>query len=242
MDKGDMDTKDRLIIALDVDTQEKALALVDKLKDEVRFFKIGFELFSSCGPSIVKEIAKKGVRIFLDLKFHDIPNTVSKAAVSATRLGVYMFNVHSLGGYEMMKKTAAAVKAEAEALKIERPRILAVTVLTSMDENELKKVGISDNMNSEVLRLASLAKSAGLDGVVASPSEARIIRESLGRDFLIVTPGVRPSWAQAGDQKRVATPQEAVENGADYIVAGRPVTEAKDPAAAAKKILEAITT
>lgn len=237
-----MEPRDRLIVALDVDTQEKALALVDKLKGEVRFFKIGFELFSSCGPSIVKEIAKKGVRIFLDLKFHDIPNTVSKAAVSATRLGVYMFNVHSLGGYEMMKKTAAAVKAEAEALNIERPRILAVTVLTSMDENELKKVGINDNMNSEVLRLASLAKSAGLDGVVASPSEARIIRESLGRDFLIVTPGVRPSWAQAGDQKRVATPQEAVENGADYIVAGRPVTEAKDPAAAAKKIREAITT
>jgi orotidine-5'-phosphate decarboxylase len=234
-----MDPKDRLIIALDVDTGEKALALVDKLKSDIRIFKVGFELFSSCGPSIVKEIAKKGARVFLDLKFHDIPNTVSKAAVSVTRLGVFMFNVHGLGGYDMMKKTADAVKAEAEALKIEKPKVLAVTVLTSMDENELKKVGISDTMNSEVLRLANLAKSAGLDGVVASPSEARLIRQSLGEDFIIVTPGIRPSWAE-DDQKRIATPQEAIANGANYIVAGRPVTEAKDPVAAAKKILEAI--
>ena len=236
-----MEPKDRLIVALDVDTAEKAVCLAEKLKNDVKFFKIGFELFSSCGPSIVREIAKFGGRIFLDLKFHDIPNTVSKAALSVTKLGVFMFNVHGLGGYDMMKKTADAVRVEAEKLKIEPPKILAVTILTSMDENALKKVGINDTMNQEVLRLAQLAKSAGLDGVVASPSEARLIRQSLGENFLIVTPGVRPSWAEAGDQKRVATPKEAIRDGATYIVVGRPVTEAKDPAQAARKILEEIS-
>jgi len=235
-----METCDRLIVALDVDTEAKALALINELKDEVRTFKIGFELFSSCGPSIVKKASAIGCRIFLDLKFHDIPNTVSKASVSATRLGVFMLNVHAMGGYDMMKKAADAVKAEAEALKIERPKVVAVTVLTSMDENELKKVGISDTMNSEVLRLAKLAQSAGLDGVVASVPEARLIRETLGRDFLIVTPGIRPAGSATGDQKRVATPQEAIAGGADYIVVGRPITEAKDPAEAAKKVLEEI--
>lgn len=233
-----MAPKDRLIVALDVDTAQKAIDLTRKLKNDVGFFKVGFELFSSCGPSIVKEIAKFGGRIFLDLKFHDIPNTVSKAAISVAKLGVFMFNVHALGGYDMMKKTSDAVKEEAQKLKIESPKILAVTVLTSMDENALKKVGINDTMNQEVLRLAQLAKSAGLDGVVASPSEARIIRQGLGEDFIIVTPGVRPAGAEAGDQKRVATPKEAIADGATYIVVGRPVTEAKDPAQAARKILE----
>jgi len=237
-----MDAKERLIVALDVDTQAKALELVEKLKNEVKFFKIGFELFSSCGPAIVESVAKKGGRVFLDLKFHDIPNTVSKAAVSVTKLGAFMFNVHALGGYDMMKKTADAVKLEAERLKIEKPKLLAVTVLTSMDENALKSVGVSDAMNAEVLRLAKLARSAGLDGVVASPSEAAMIREECGESFLIVTPGVRPSWAEAGDQKRVATPKEAVAAGAAYIVVGRPVTEAKDPAAAARKITEEMKT
>ena len=236
-----MDPKDRLIVALDVDTAEKAILLAEKLKNDVRFFKIGFELFSSCGPSIVSQIARFGGRIFLDLKFHDIPNTVSKAAVSVTKLGVFMFNVHGLGGYDMMKKTADAVKTEAERLKIEKPKVLAVTVLTSMDENALKKVGINDTMNQEVLRLAELAKSAGLDGVVASPSEARLIREKLGKDFLIITPGIRPSWAEAGDQKRIASPKEAIADGATYIVVGRPITEAKDPAQAARKISEEIS-
>ena len=233
-----MKAKERLIVALDADTEEKALALVEALKHDVGFFKIGFELFSSCGPGIVEKVAASGARIFLDLKYHDIPNTVSKAAVSVTRLGVFMFNLHALGGYEMMKKTADAVKTEAARLKIERPKVLAVTVLTSMDENALKKVGINDTMDSEVLRLAALAKSAGIDGVVASVSEAKRIRRELGDDFLIVTPGVRPAWAEAGDQKRVATPKEAVEAGATYIVVGRPITGASDPATAAKKILK----
>jgi len=235
-----MDPKERLIIALDVDTEAKAVALVEKLKTLVSVFKIGFELFSSCGPSIVQAVTKRGCKVFLDLKFHDIPNTVSKAALSVMKLGVFMFNVHALGGYDMMKKTADSVKAEAERLKIERPKVIAVTILTSMDENALKNAGISDSMNEEVLRLASTAKDAGLDGVVASPQETALVREKLGGDFLIVTPGVRPSWAAAGDQKRIATPKDAIRDGASFIVVGRPVTEAKDPAEAVRKILAEI--
>ena len=233
-----MESRDRLIIALDVDTKEKALALVDKLKSEVRFFKVGFELFSSYGPDIVKNVKDKGCEVFLDLKFHDIPNTVAKAAVSVTKLGAFMFNLHALGGYEMMKMTANAIKLEAKRLGVEKPKILAVTALTSMDENGLKKIGINDNIQGLVLRLASLAKEAGMDGVVASPQEAKAIRENLGKDFLIVTPGVRPKSAAAGDQKRVATPKGAIENGADFIVVGRPIIEAKDPLTAVRDILK----
>jgi len=236
-----MNPKDRLIVALDVDTEEKAVAIAERLKNDVRFFKIGFELFSSCGPRVVERIRGMGCDVFLDLKFHDIPNTVAKAAAAITKLGVYMFNVHASGGYEMMNKAAEAVKKEAERLGIDRPKILGVTVLTSMDENGLKKIGIDANMKNQVLRLAALAKEAGLDGVVASPVEAKEIREKLGRDFLIVTPGVRPQWAGANDQKRVATPKEAIKDGADFIVVGRPVTEAKDPVRAAQEILKEIT-
>jgi orotidine-5'-phosphate decarboxylase len=250
-----MDPKDRLIIALDVDTAEKALALVDQLKAEAGLFKVGFELFSSCGPSIVSDIAKEGGRIFLDLKFHDIPNTVSKAAASVTGLGVFMLNVHALGGYDMMKKAAESVKAEAARLKVERPKVIAVTVLTSMDQAALDAVGVGAKIDDEVLALAALAKSAGLDGVVASPREVRAIRGRFGKDFVIVTPGVRPLWSEAGDpstgsgsvlslskddQKRIATPGDAVAGGATYIVVGRPVTEARDPAGAARKIKEEI--
>ena len=236
-----MNPKDRLIVALDVDTEEKAIAIAERLKNDVRLFKIGFELFSSCGPRVVERIRGMGCDVFLDLKFHDIPNTVAKAAAAITKLGVYMFNVHASGGYEMMNKAAEAVKKEAERLGIDRPKILGVTVLTSMDENGLKKIGIDANMKNQVLRLAALAKEAGLDGVVASPVEAKEIREKLGRDFLIVTPGVRPQWAGANDQKRVATPKEAIKDGADFIVVGRPVTEAKDPVRAAQEILKEIT-
>ena len=233
-----MDAKDRLIIALDVDTEDRAAALAAALKDMAGAFKIGFELFSSCGPSVVSRVAKLGVKIFLDLKFHDIPNTVSRAAAVSARLGVFMFNVHALGGYDMMKRSAESAAAEASRLGIERPKVLAVTVLTSMDDAAIRKVGIGSTAQDEVLMLAALARSAGLDGVVASPAEARAIRAKLGGDFLIVTPGVRPAWSAAGDQKRVATPEEAVAAGATYIVVGRPVTDAADPAEAAGKILK----
>lgn len=233
-----MDPKDKLIIALDVDTQDKAMRLVDTLKNDVRLFKVGLELFSSCGPSIVEDAAKKGCKVFLDLKFHDIPNTVSRAAVSVAGLGAFMFNVHALGGFEMMRKAAEAVKEESLRLKIVAPKIIAVTILTSMDQAELDKTGISGDAAGAVLRLAKLAKDAGLDGVVASPSEIKILRESLGKDFIIVTPGVRPEWAAAQDQKRVATPGRAISDGASFIVVGRPVTEAKNQREAAQKILK----
>lgn len=236
-----MTAKERLIVALDVDTKDKALALAAKLRADVKFFKIGLELFSSCGPGIVNEIRAVGCEVFLDLKFHDIPTTAAKAAAAVTKLGAYMLNVHALGGYDMMKKTAEAVKAEAARLKIERPRVIAVTVLTSMGQGALERVGVGGAVREEVLRLARLAGDAGLDGVVASPEEARMIRGELGPGFIIVTPGIRPSWAGTDDQQRIATPREAVGNGASFIVVGRPVTAADDPAGAAKKIIREMT-
>lgn len=235
-----MNLKDRLIVALDVDNEKKALDLVDRLKGHVKIFKVGSVLFSSCGPEIVSRIRKKGCDIFLDLKFNDIPNTVAKAAISVTRLGVSMFDLHALGGYDMMKKTKDAAEEEAKRLKITPPKVLAVTILTSFDENGLKKIGIYDNIEAQVLKLARLAKDTGLDGVIASPFEARLIRENLGKGFLIVTPGVRPSGAPSADQKRIATPGDAVRCGADYIVVGRPVIEARDPLDAVKGIFEEI--
>ena len=232
--------KNKLIVALDVHTKQKAIELVKALEGDVRYFKIGLELFGSCGPSIVDDINKERCKIFLDLKLHDIPTTVAKTASALTKLGVAMFNVHALGGYDMMEKTAKAVEARAGELKVERPKVLAVTILTSMTEENLQKIGIGGNLKDEVLRLACLARDAGLDGVVASPEETSMIREKLGKDFIIVTPGVRPIWADKDDQKRIATPKEAVDNGADYIVVGRPVTAALDPREAVKKILKEI--
>jgi orotidine-5'-phosphate decarboxylase len=235
-----MKDRGRLIVALDVDTKEKAVSLVEKLREDVGIFKIGSELFTSCGPDVINEVKSNGCEVFLDLKFHDIPNTVARSAIAAVRSGALIFNVHALGGADMMKKAAEAVTKESRVLKIEKPKIIAVTVLTSMDENNLKKIGIDDNMETQVLRLAKLAMESGMDGVVASPSETGLIRKSIGNDFLIVTPGVRPSWAAVNDQKRIATPKEAIENGADFIVVGRPITEAADPVSAAKKVLEEI--
>lgn len=233
-----MTPEERLIVALDVDTKDKAAELVRKLKGCVKIFKIGSELFTACGPEIVATVKSSGCGIFLDLKYHDIPNTVAKAAVAATRLGVSILNVHASGGLDMMKKAQNAVKDEAVRIKKEKPKVIAVTILTSMDENNLKKTGVHDTIETQVLRLAKLAKEAALDGVVASPAEVISIRKTIGKDFLIVTPGVRPAWAAKNDQKRIATPKEAIANGADFIVVGRPITEAGDPVEATKKILE----
>ena len=232
----------RLIVALDVDKKEKALHLVDTLSPEVAVFKVGLELFSSCGPDIVADIRKRGCEVFLDLKFHDIPNTAGKAAAAVTGLGAFMFNVHSLGGFEMMQRAAKDTRHKAEMLKMSKPKILAVTVLTSMDSDALKRIGIDGNVDTQVLKLAKLAREAGLDGVVASPKEAFAIRSELGKDFIIVTPGIRPSGAAdsgaSDDQKRVSTPGDALKAGADYIVVGRPITEAADLLKAAKEILK----
>lgn len=236
-----MKPEDKLIVALDVDTEAKALVIAEKLKNNVRFFKIGLELFSACGPEALHAIKKTGARIFLDLKFHDIPNTVAKASRAVTRLGVEIFNIHAMGGYEMMKASADAARDEAQKLNIERPMVIAVTVLTSMDEMGLKRVGVNDKIETEALRLAALAKEAGLDGVVASPLEAKLIRKKLGEKFLIVTPGVRPYSSSAGDQKRIATPKQAIASGADMIVVGRPITEAEDMVFAARQILKGIS-
>lgn len=236
-----MNPKDRLIVALDVDSEEKAISIVEKLKNDVRLFKVGLEIFSSCGPSVLKRIREADCEVFLDLKFHDIPNTVAKAAVSAARLDPFILNVHALGGYEMMQRTAGAVTEEAARLRIRKPKIIAVTILTSMDQKALKRTGINANIKTVVLTLAKLARDAGLDGVVASPNETSLIRRNLGDDFLIVTPGIRPASSVSHDQRRVATPKQAVKNGADFIVVGRPITEASDPAGAAKEILREIT-
>ncbi|MEK6733328.1 MAG: orotidine-5'-phosphate decarboxylase [Candidatus Omnitrophota bacterium] len=228
--------KDKLIIALDVNTLKEEERLLDILSPHVQVFKVGMELFYSCGAKAIDLVKKYDKDVFLDLKFHDIPNTVYAASKAAVKFGVYMFNVHASGGLEMMKKAVEGAEEESEKLGVARPKILGVTVLTSMDKEALKKTGINKSAQDQVLNLAGLAKEAGLDGVVASPEEIIAIRKSAGKDFLIVTPGVRPEGSEADDQKRVATPKEAFQRGADYIVMGRPITKAKDPV----KMLEAI--
>jgi len=222
----------KLIVALDFDSKYKAIQSVEHLREDVKLFKVGLELFSVCGPEIIAEIRNMGCDVFLDLKFHDIPNTVEKAAHAVSGLGAFMFNVHALGGLEMMKRAKYAAG--------DKSKVIAVTILTSTDENALKKCGINVNIEDEVIKLAALAKEAGMDGVVASAKEASRIRKELGKDFLIVTPGIRPASAASDDQKRVATPREAIDAGADYIVVGRPVTGAPDPARAARDIIKEI--
>lgn len=231
---------DRLIIALDVNSEDRAVALAEKLKNDVKCFKIGLELFCSRGPKIVERIRETGCGVFLDLKFHDIPTTVAKASAAVTKLEPMIFNVHALGGLEMMKRAAQAAAEAAARFHVERPKVIAVTILTSFDAAALKETGIGFDVKTAVLELARLAKKAGLDGVVASPEETKAIRKELGAGFLIVTPGIRPEWAASDDQKRISTPKAAIKDGADYIVVGRPVTESKDPAAAALEILKEI--
>jgi orotidine-5'-phosphate decarboxylase len=222
-----------LFVAIDTPSLEQAQALADKLSGIVGGMKLGLEFFSANGPAGVKAIAARGLPIFLDLKFHDIPNTVAGAVRSALPLAPFMLNVHAGGGSAMMK---AAV---AEAAKINpRPLVLAVTILTSMDEAALRQVGVEGGIASQVERLAGLAQESGIDGVVCSAHEAKGLRASRGKDFKLIIPGIRPAWAAAGDQKRIMTPKEAVAEGADYIVVGRPITEAADPAEAARLIIE----
>lgn len=229
----------RLIVALDVETAGEARELFHALKDVAGMFKIGSQLFTAAGPAVAREIVKAGGRIFLDLKFHDIPNTVAAAGVEATRLGVSIFNVHALGGSGMMRRTAEAVDETAQREGIERPSVIAVTVLTSADSATLAEVGLTPDAEEQASRLARLAAQCGLDGVVASPREVVLIRDAVrSPQFLIVTPGVRPSGSAPDDQKRVMTPAEAVRAGADYLVVGRPIIKAPDPVRAALQIIE----
>ena len=234
-----MTAKDRLIVALDVETAREAFSLFCDLRDVAGMFKVGSQLFTSEGPGIVRDIVRAGGRVFLDLKYHDIPNTVAAAGVEAARLGVSIFNVHASGGREMMLRTASAVAEVSEREGIPKPLIIAVTVLTSADDSTLAEAGFSSNTEDQVKRMARLASSSGLDGVVASPHEVKLVRETvMQRDFVIVTPGVRPAGAAHDDQRRVMTPSEAVRAGADYLVVGRAILKATDPARAAEEIIK----
>jgi len=229
--------RERLIVALDVDTLAQAANLVRLLGREAGMFKIGKQLFTHAGPQAVRLIQELGGEIFLDLKFHDIPNTVAKAAIEATRLGVKMFNVHASGSLEMMRTTEKEVRRVCRQEKRRKPITLAVTVLTSLNQDDLQRVGVERKVADQVVRLALLTKEAGMDGVVASPHEVADIRAACGRRFVIVTPGIRPADSSRNDQQRVMTPSEAVRAGVDYIVVGRPITEADDPVAAARAIV-----
>jgi orotidine-5'-phosphate decarboxylase len=222
--------RERLIVALDVPGAEQARALVDALAGAVGMFKVGSELFTAAGPDFVRELVARGEHVFLDLKFHDIPNTVAGAVASAGQLGVSLIDVHGLGGRDMMAAAAGALPAMG-------CRLLAVTILTSHDEAGLGEVGLTGTLAHSVDRLARLAKDAGVDGVVASPHEVGLVRAACGDGFLIVTPGIRPAGAARGDQARLATPGEARRAGADYLVVGRPITQSADPRAAADAIV-----
>lgn len=228
--------KERIIIALDVGTKREALALAEALK-EARVFKIGMELFTAEGPALLEEAVRMGKKPFLDLKYHDIPNTVAGAVRSATRNGVYMLTLHTSGGMEMMAAAARAAQEESARTGKERPVLLGVTVLTSLKDEELRRIGFAHAVADQVLRLAVLAKDSGLDGVVCSPHEIESIKRECGGDFLVVTPGIRPAWAAAQDQKRIMTPAEAIGKGADYLVIGRPITGAPSPQEAFLKVL-----
>lgn len=231
---------DRIITALDVHSLEDMKKLVENLGDSVSFYKVGMELFYSVGPDAVRYLKDQGKHVFLDLKVHDIPNTVGQSIRALTRLGADLMTLHGTGGRAMMEAAAEAVRDEAAKLNIERPRLLAVTVLTSIDEDAWKEIGGKYSIAESVKNLAKLAKEAGIDGTVSSPYEAKEIREMNGHDFLIVTPGIRPTFAVANDQKRFTTPSQALRDGASHLVIGRPITKAADPKEAAEKILAEI--
>lgn len=228
-----MSAKDKLIVALDVDTTDKALGLVKELRDVAGMFKVGSTLFTTAGPQIVRDIIAFDAKVFLDLKFHDIPHQVAGAARAAAELGVSLFTIHASGGSEMMQR---AVEAVAEVGN--ETRVLAISVLTSMDATSLNQIGVDSSPAESVLRLVQLAESAGVDGVVASPQEIESIRNTVSNPkFLVVTPGIRPAQNESGDQKRIATPAAAITAGASYLVVGRPITSAPDPIAAAQQVI-----
>ena len=234
-----MDARDRLIVALDVDTLAQAERLVERLQGLVTRFKIGSQLFTAAGPATVQSVHKRGAEVFLDLKYHDIPNTVAGASREAARMGVLMFNVHASGGRDMMSAAAQGAAAAAKELGVRRPLVLAVTVLTSLDRGALsRELAVAGSVEGHVLHLARMAAEAGLDGCVASPNEIGPLRTNRGPAWVIVTPGVRPVGSAVGDQSRIATPRAAVLAGAHYLVVGRPIPGAPAPAAAAAEVLQ----
>lgn len=221
--------RERLIVALDVSTAAEAQKLIQRVGDAAGIYKVGLQLFTAEGPVLVRDLIRSGKRIFLDLKLHDIPNTVAHAVKSAAELGVHMLTVHGSGGAAMLH---AATEAAAG-----RVNILGVTVLTSLNDEDMQEIGVSGRVSDQVLRMASLSQSAGCWGIVTSPREALMVRKSMGEGFAIVTPGVRPAGAETHDQQRTATPMQAIRNGASHIVVGRPITHAADPAKAAQAII-----
>ena len=232
----------RVIVALDVDTAEEAREIVAELARDAAAFKIGLQLFTAAGPDLVREISARH-KVFLDLKFHDIPNTVAKAGIEASRLGVWMFNFHVSGGSDMMRTTVDAVRTFCDREGLTRPLLIGVTVLTSSDTNVLRESGIETEASEQVLLLARLAAECGLDGVVSSPMETLAIKTTISRKgFIVVTPGVRNDSATNDDQKRVMTPRQAVSDGSDYLVIGRPILQANDRGAALRRIYEEINT
>ncbi|MGI2855755.1 orotidine-5'-phosphate decarboxylase [Shewanella algae] len=218
-------TETPIVVALDFDNKFKALQLIDKLDPSMCRLKVGKEMFTLFGPQLVKEIHDRGFDLFLDLKFHDIPNTVAKAVAAAAEMGVWMVNVHASGGLAMMEAARRALLPYGD----NAPLLIAVTVLTSMSDDELKLIGVEGSAEDQVLRLARLTQTAGLDGVVCSARESSMLKAELGADFKLVTPGIRPAGSDAGDQKRIMTPAEAMAAGSDYLVIGRPITQAADP-------------
>src|SRR5436190_6444232 len=233
LDMTNTKAADKIIVALDVPTKEKALALVKQLRDEISFFKIGLQLYTAEGPEIVRAVVSTGAKVWLDLKLYDIPNTVARAVESANNLGVRMLTIHLSGGSEMIRAATAA--------RANNMTILGVTVLTSATEQTLSEIGISDKVENQVLRLAKLGVEAGIDGIVSSPHEIKTLRREFGDKIKIAVQGIRPSWAEPGDQKRFMTPREAIETGADYIGIGRPITAHLRPAEALAKILEELS-
>jgi len=225
---------DKIIVALDVATKERALALVEQLHDQISFFKIGLQLYTAEGPEIVRAVLSTGAKVWLDIKLHDIPNTVARAVGSANRLGAHMLTIHLSGGSEMIR---AATAARANNISL-----LGVTVLTSATEKTLREIGIADKVENQVLRLAKLGVEAKIDGIVASPHEIKILRAEFGDKIKIVVQGIRPIWAEPGDQKRFMTPRQAMEAGADYIGIGRPITTHRNPREAVAKILDELHT
>lgn len=217
----------KVVVALDYAREEEAYRFVDQVTPDACRLKVGKEMFTLFGPQLVRNLQQRGFDIFLDLKFHDIPNTVAKAVAAAAELGVWMVNVHASGGPRMMTAAREALLPYGK----EQPLLIAVTVLTSMEQAELQAVGIDTPLQQQVLRLASLTRECGLDGVVCSAQEAATLKAALGREFKLITPGIRPADSERGDQRRVLTPQEACQQGSDYLVIGRPITQAADPAA-----------
>ena len=227
----------KVVVALDFNEQQKALGFVDQLDPGMCRLKVGKEMFTYFGPEFVKSLIARDFDVFLDLKFHDIPNTVAKACRAAAELGVWMVNVHASGGPVMMERA----RQELEEFGPARPKLIAVTVLTSMDKTQLATTGIELEPKDQVLRLAQLTKDSGLDGVVCSAQEAELLKSKLGRDFMLVTPGIRPIGSDAGDQQRIMTPEKAMEVGVDYMVIGRPITQAENPLAVLKSINDSIS-